>query len=83
MIHRIVPQTVLFETALRLAEDLAAQPTKGLGLIKRALNASWGNDLDRQLDLEAELQGEAGRTADYAEGVRAFLEKRKPSFVGR
>ena len=83
MIYRVVPQSVLFETALRLAEDLAAQPTRGLGLIKRALNASWSNDLDRQLDLEAELQREAGRTADYAEGVRAFLEKRKPSFVGR
>lgn len=74
---------VLGARARELAGALAAQPTAGLGLIKRALNASLLNDLDAQLDLEADLQAEAGRTADYAEGVRAFREKRKPVFTGR
>jgi 2-(1,2-epoxy-1,2-dihydrophenyl)acetyl-CoA isomerase len=59
------------------------RPTRGLGLIKRALNASATNGLDEQLALEAQLQAEAGSTADYREGVKAFLEKRAPVFVGR
>ena len=58
-------------------------PTRGFGLTKRALQRGASrNDLDAQLALEEELQREAGRTADYAEGVRAFLEKRKPVFEG-
>ena len=61
---------------------LATQPTRAFGLIKRGFNRSLGVDLDAQLDYEEELQREAGRTADYAEGVRAFLEKRKPKFTG-
>ena len=52
-------------------------------MIKRALNASATNGLDEQLALEAQLQAEAGSTADYREGVKAFLEKRAPVFVGR
>jgi 2-(1,2-epoxy-1,2-dihydrophenyl)acetyl-CoA isomerase len=52
-------------------------------LAKRALSASSTNTLDAQLSLERDLQREAGRTADYAEGVRAFMEKRKPGFRGR
>ncbi|HWZ61299.1 MAG TPA: enoyl-CoA hydratase-related protein [Gemmatimonadaceae bacterium] len=83
MIHDVVPGAVLMETAGGLARDLATQPTRGLGLIKRALNASMDNDLPAQLELEAALQREAGRTADYMEGVRAFQEKRAPAFVGR
>jgi 2-(1,2-epoxy-1,2-dihydrophenyl)acetyl-CoA isomerase len=57
-------------------------PTRALGLTKRALNASLANDLDAQLEVEAELQREAGRSSDFAEGVSAFLEKRKPNFTG-
>jgi 2-(1,2-epoxy-1,2-dihydrophenyl)acetyl-CoA isomerase len=83
MIHRSVPPALVLSTARELAELLATQPTRALGLIKRALNASMTNDLDRQLDLEEELQREAGKTSDYREGVRAFREKRKPTFVGR
>ena len=67
---------------MSLAAEMAAMPTRGLGLTKRALNASLANDLDSQLDLEADLQREAGRTRDFVEGVSAFLEKRKPVFTG-
>ncbi len=66
-----------------LAARLAAMPTRGLGLTKRGLNAGLGSTLDAQLAAEEGLQREAGRTADYAEGVRAFVEKRRPAFVGR
>ena len=52
-------------------------------MIKRALDESWSNDLDSQLDLEREMQREASLTPDYAEGVRAFIAKREPQFTGR
>ena len=83
MIYRVVEAAGLAEAAWTTATYLATQPTRGLGLIKRAFNRSLGVDLEAQLDYEEELQREAGRTADYAEGVRAFLEKRKPRFEGR
>ena len=64
------------------AEQLAQGATRGLALIKQALNASAGNSLDDQLRLESRLQQTAGRTDDYLEGVRAFQEKRAPRFRG-
>ena len=79
----VVPSVVLADVAMGMAKRLAAMPTRGIGLTKRAFNAGCANDLDTQLALEEELQREAGRTADYAEGVRAFIEKRKPNFQGR
>lgn len=83
MIHDVVPAAELLEKATAVARQLAAMPTKALGLAKRALNASWNNDLLSQLVVEEELQRAAGKTEDYAEGVRAFLEKRKPTYAGR
>ena len=83
MIHEVVPAAELLERAAAVARQLAAMPTKALGLAKRALNASWNNDLLSQLVVEEELQRAAGKTEDYAEGVRAFLEKRKPTYAGR
>ena len=68
---------------MKTAKHLATQPTRALGMIKRAFNQSMGVDLDEQLSLEEDLQREAGQSADYAEGVNAFLEKRKPVFKGR
>ncbi|SOD89154.1 2-(1,2-epoxy-1,2-dihydrophenyl)acetyl-CoA isomerase PaaG [Caenispirillum bisanense] len=83
MIWKCVDDAALAEEAHALAARLAAMPTRGLALIKRALAASSTNTLEQQLDLERDLQRLAGRTADYQEGVAAFMEKRQPTFQGR
>ncbi len=83
LVFEVVPDVELLDRATALALRLAGMPTRGLGIAKRGLNASLAHSLDEQLALEVSLQREAGRTADYAEGVRAFIEKRKPTFEGR
>jgi len=82
LIWRCVDDDQLRPEALALVQNLAQQPTEGLALIKEAMQASAGNTLDAQLDLEADLQRRAGRTRDYREGVAAFTEKRDPKFRG-
>ncbi|MGQ0664767.1 MAG: 2-(1,2-epoxy-1,2-dihydrophenyl)acetyl-CoA isomerase PaaG [Pseudomonadota bacterium] len=83
LIWKVVDDARLTDEALALARHLATQPTRSLALIKRAFNASAANDLDRQLDLERDLQRIAGLTEDYREGVAAFFDKRPPQFKGR
>jgi 2-(1,2-epoxy-1,2-dihydrophenyl)acetyl-CoA isomerase len=83
LIYRCVEDAELRAEALKLAQHLATQPTYGLALIKRSLNASMSNSFDEQLELERDLQRLAGRSDDYREGVGAFMEKRNPSFKGR
>ena len=82
MIYKAFPDEDFEEEALKIARKLAGMPTKGLGYTKRALNHSFTNDLHTQLAIEEQLQTAAGLTADYQEGVQAFLEKRKPVFKG-
>jgi len=82
LIWRAVDDAELMPQAEALAARLAAGPTRGIGLTKRAIQAAAGNTLDQQLDLERDLQREAGRSRDYAEGVAAFLDKRAPEFTG-
>ena len=83
LIWKAVEDEDLMSEATELARKLASGPTKGYGLLKKALYASPGNLLDAQLDLERDLQREAGLSEDYREGVSAFKEKRQPSFKGR
>ena len=83
LIWKAVDDAALLDEAKAIAARLAAGPTRGLGLTKRAIQAAATNSLDAQLDLERDLQRLAGQTADYAEGVTAFLEKRKAEFTGR
>lgn len=66
-----------------LATTMATMPTKSLGMTKRLLNKSYANDLNTQLEFESKLQIEAAQSEDYEEGVKAFIEKRKPIFKGK
>jgi 2-(1,2-epoxy-1,2-dihydrophenyl)acetyl-CoA isomerase len=83
LVWETMDDPLLAEQALALATHLAAQPTRALAAIKRAMHASTTNTLDAQLDLERDLQRELGQSADYAEGVDAFLAKRAPRFTGK
>ncbi len=82
MIWRAVDDTALATEAAKLTAQLAKAPTAAIASMKRLFAAAGTNTLDQQLDLEARYQGEAGRSADFAEGVRAFQEKRPPVFRG-
>ena len=82
MIYAVVDDAQLQDEAMKLATHFSTQPTYGLSLIKTALNASQTNDLHTQLALEKELQSKAGASADYREGVMAFIEKRPAKFSG-
>jgi 2-(1,2-epoxy-1,2-dihydrophenyl)acetyl-CoA isomerase len=82
LVNRVHPASELMDEAGALAERLAAGPTRAHAAAKRALNASIYPRLEEQLDLEAELQHQLGRSPDFFEGVAAFVEKRKTAFTG-
>lgn len=82
MIYKVLPDDSFAADAQRMAQTLAQMPTVGLALTKELLENSINNDLEDQLHDEEIFQNRAGRTADYREGVQAFLEKRKPHFKG-
>jgi 2-(1,2-epoxy-1,2-dihydrophenyl)acetyl-CoA isomerase len=83
LVNSVVPPEKLEEETMALASRLAHAPTRAIGLIKRTLNKSLTADLDTILDYEATIQQIASETADHAEGLRAFLDKRQPKFQGR
>jgi 2-(1,2-epoxy-1,2-dihydrophenyl)acetyl-CoA isomerase len=83
LIWKALDDERLMEEARGIAAALAAGPTKGYGLIKKAIYASAGNSLDAQLDLERDLQREAGFSEDYREAVAAFIQKRAPNYKGK
>jgi 2-(1,2-epoxy-1,2-dihydrophenyl)acetyl-CoA isomerase len=82
LIHRAVPEDRLMAEAEAVCAKLARLPAKALAATKRALDAAEVNTLDQQLDLEATVQRELGRSHDYNEGVSAFAQKRAPRFEG-
>jgi 2-(1,2-epoxy-1,2-dihydrophenyl)acetyl-CoA isomerase len=83
LIWKCVDDAEFADAVEALLTQLAQAPTRGLAEIKRALYASAGNTLEAQLDLERDIQRELGYSADYREGVAAFLEKRAPRFSGK
>jgi 2-(1,2-epoxy-1,2-dihydrophenyl)acetyl-CoA isomerase len=82
LINKVVPDEELMDEARALAKRLAAGPTRSYANSKRALNNSILKIMGEQLDLEAQIQSEMAGTADFAEGVQAFVEKRDPVFKG-
>jgi len=83
LVARVMPAEQLIDEARALAGRLADGAPLALALTKRALEIGWENDLEGQLAAEAEMQGQAGATADHAEGIGAFLDRRQPRFRGR
>ena len=82
MIYKVIPLENFNDEVQKLALKLANMPTKALGMIKELFNSSMTNTLEEQLNMESKYQIEAAQSEDYAEGVAAFIEKRKPNFKG-
>ena len=82
LVARVVPAADLPVEAHALAERLANSAPQAHALTKEALDRAWANGLEEQIELEADFQGRAGATADHAEGLAAFLERRPPRFTG-
>jgi enoyl-CoA hydratase/carnithine racemase len=82
LVNRVVPDSELRDTALTLAKQLAEGPAFALGRIKDNLDGALLSGLLESMDQEAENMIKAARTSDHKEAVRAFVEKRKPTFAG-
>lgn len=83
MIYKVLSTEGFEEAVLEIAKTLSEMPTTGLALTKDALNQSFDHSLEEQLDLEDILQKQASATHDYQEGIDAFVNKRKPNFIGK
>ena len=82
MIYKVLPDENFSASAFSIAQFLAQMPTRGLAFTKQALDLSMSNSLEAQLSVENDLQQLAAKTYDSNEGIRAFVEKRKPVFKG-
>lgn len=83
LVNKVVSPETLMEYTLAFAQRMATAPTASIGRIKEMLNRAMSSDLESALRFEEEMQEQAGRSYDYQEGKRAFLEKRPPRFEGR
>jgi 2-(1,2-epoxy-1,2-dihydrophenyl)acetyl-CoA isomerase len=83
MIYKTTEPEELLKEAVEMAHKLSEMPSKAIGMIKELINSSFSNNLDSQLELEKTAQRLAGQTEDYFEGVKAFIEKRKPVYKGK
>jgi 2-(1,2-epoxy-1,2-dihydrophenyl)acetyl-CoA isomerase len=83
LVNRVYDDAILMEEAMKLARDLASGPTLALGLIGRLYWEATENSHEEQIELERRFQVQAGASADFKEGVAAFLEKRPAQFTGR
>jgi 2-(1,2-epoxy-1,2-dihydrophenyl)acetyl-CoA isomerase len=83
LVNRVYDDAVLMDETMKLAHELANGPTVALSLIRKLYWESPGNSFEEQLDLEQNLQREAGSAEDFKEGVTAFLEKRPAKFKGK
>lgn len=82
LVNRVVPPDQLIAAARAFAEPYASGPTRAYGYIKKMLHRAEHTSLDDMLDYEVYMQEAAGRTADYTEGVKSFVEKRRAEFKG-
>ena len=83
LVNRVVTAAELMDSTMELAHKMANLPTRTIGLTKKLINQSYGNDVEAQLEAEAFAQTTAARSADHVEGVHAFIEKRPPRFEGK
>ena len=83
MIYKYYEDDDFEKNSLNLAKNIASQATLSFSLIKKLVNESYDNNLENQLELEKKLQKIASESTDYKEGVNAFLNKRKPKFIGK